>query len=493
MGWKLEMPIPELISTPERMLQVCRQIKDTGICALDTETTGLNVMKDIILFWSLCPNLNERFCLTRDMIPIFEQEVSRNPNIIWIMTKANYDTNILVNSGVPTMAGPVHCTLVMDWLHNENRLGRHGLKETALDHLGLNMRQFKSVFKKRAKETYQDTLLRMWDQERDNAIDYASMDAWSSLAVWRYLKKKLMDEPTVGGINLWDIFVNIEVPYTKVLHNCIRRGIMVDVGYLEDRKAPIDADLKKLARNINKIVGREINPLSPKELQKIFFEELGYTPVKYTSGGQSGNRRPSLDESTLKVFSSQGDPLSNLILDYRGLIKTKSTYIDGMIKCCDSHYRIHPTLNQHIVVTGRLSSVNPSLLNLPRPDEDEYQIRGAFMPDSDYTIVAGDYKQVEMRLLAVFANDKKMQEVIKNGWDIHMGTASIMFGVPYEEIVKAKKAASKLEKDKTPREKWPERVKELMGYRQTSKTIGFGQQRGRKETCSKRGNLSAAA
>jgi DNA polymerase-1 len=474
MGWNIQLPIPELVSTPERMLQVCRQIKDTGICALDTETTGLNIIKDIILFWSLCPDLQTRFCLTRDMLPIFEQEIARNPDIVWIMTNANYDNNILANCGVPLMEGPIHCTLVMDWLHDENRLGRHGLKETALDHLGLNMRQFKSVFKKAGKETYQDTLLRMWDQEQENAIDYASMDAWASLAVWKHLKKKLIDEQTIEGITLWDIFVNIEAPFTKVLYNCIRNGVKINVDYLEERKVPIDKDLKILARKINKIVGREINPLSPTDLQKVFFEELRYKPIKFTSGGQSGNRKPSLDVGVLKAFSEQGDKLSNLILDYRGLVKTKSTYIDGMINKCDNNHRIHPTLTQHVAVTGRLSSVNPNLQNIKHPDDDEYQLRGGFIPAPGYKMVACDYKQIEMRILAVLAKDEKMQEVIRNGWDIHMGTASIMYGIPYEKIVEAKKIAGGLERKKVPRTEWPDWVVEYVGYRRTSKTIGFG-------------------
>lgn len=474
MGWKTQMPIPVLVDTGEKMMQVVRHVKDTGVCALDTETTGLDLMRDHVIFWSLCPSLDTRYCLTRDMLRIFREELAKDPDIIWPMTNANFDNNMMANSGVPLLEGPVHCTLVMDWLHDENRSGRHGLKETAQDHLGLNMREFKSVFKKQRGETYQEALFRMWDQERQNAIDYASMDAWASLAVWKYLKRELMDEGTVGGINLWDIFTNIEAPYTKVLYQCIRRGVMIDVGYLEEPREAIDVDLKKLAKKINKIAGREVNPLSPKALQKVFFGELGYEPVKWTSGGASGNKQPSLDEGVLKTFAAKGDKLSNLILEYRGLNKVKGTYIDGMIERCDTRRRIHPNLTQHVAVTGRLTSKDPNLQNIPRPDEDVYQLRGAFMPGTGMAMVAADYSQLEMRLLAVCANDPKMQEVIRNGWDIHMGTASIMFGKPYEEYVKAKKEAGKLEHAKVSFNDWPEWVQILMRERQTSKTIGFG-------------------
>ena len=493
MGWKPQMPIPELVDNPIRMQQVCREITDIGVCALDTETTGLDLMRDHIMFWSLCPSLDKRYCLTRPMLRIFREELSRNPNIIWVMTNANFDNNMLANSGVPLLRGPIHCTLVMDWLHDENRFGHHGLKQTALDHLGLSMREFKTVFQKEKRETYQDILLRVWDQRRDDAIDYASMDAWASLAVHKYLKRRLMDEKTIGGITLWDLFVNIEVPFTKVLYNCIRRGVMVDIKYLEERRGPINRDMKKLAKKINKIVGREVNPLSPKELQIVFFNELKYAPVKWTTGGASGNKQPSLDEGVLKTFAGKGDKLSNLILDYRGLNKVKGTYIDGMINRCDSKHRIHSTLAQHVVVTGRLSSSNPNLENIPRGDGDVYQLRGAFIPAPGYTIVASDYRQVEMRLLAVAANDPKMQEVIRNGWDIHMGTASIMYGVPYEELVKAKKETGKLANAKVPKNKWPEQIRLLMGYRQTSKTVGFGQHGAEVKPAQNWGNLRAKA
>lgn len=493
MGWIKEMPIPELVDTPERMLQVCREIRDTGVCAVDTETTGLNLMKDYVLFWSLAPSLDVRYCLTPPMLPIFSKELGHNPDLLWIMTNANYDNNILANSGVPLLSGNIHCTLVMDWLHDENRLGRHGLKETAKDHIGLNMKQFKAVFDRRPHETYQDTLMRMWETNQVDAIDYASMDAWASLAVYRNLKKRLMEERTIGDLRLWDIFVNIEAPYTKVLYHCIRRGIRIDPEYLETCRKPIEKDLARISKNITKIAGREINPLSPKDLNKIFFGELGYIPVKWTKGGESGEKKPSLDEFTLKTFSANGDELSNLILRYRSLNKVKSTYIDGLLKQVDSDNRIHSSLSQHITVTGRLSSSNPNLHNIPRPDEDAYQLRRAFIPKEGCVLVAADYAQLEMRLLAICSGDNNMQEVIRSGKDIHMGTAALMNSIPYEEMVEAKKVAGQLEKEKIPRNKWPERIDFLMKKRQAAKAIGFGQLRGRTKTCSKRGNLSASA
>ena len=163
------LPLPEWVDDGERMLQVCREVKDVGMAALDTEATGKDEwVKDFVLFWSMSTGLHNRWCFSRRMLDIFAKELAPDPNILWIMTNANFDRCMLVNSGVPNLAGPVHCTLVMDWLHDENN--RHGLKVTAKRYLKLDMNEFKSVFKKNRGETYQDSLIRIMKEDPDSAI-----------------------------------------------------------------------------------------------------------------------------------------------------------------------------------------------------------------------------------------------------------------------------------------------------------------------------------
>jgi len=480
--WR-KLPIPEWVDSPQRVVQICRKIRDKKICALDTETTGLDRSRDVVLFWSLCtdlgpdpekhPELGDRYCLDSTMLEVFSREIGDDPNITWVMTNANYDNNILANSGVPLLAGPIHCTLVMDWLYDENK--RHGLKDVAARYLHLNMEEFKSVFKKARKETYQDTLIRIMKENPQAAIDYASCDAWASLAVHRYLKDKLERSPTVyERFSLWDVFKKVEVPYTKVLYNCERRGVMIDRGYLRDLEGPITRDMEKIERQFNKLAGKDVNLASPKQLQELFFGDLGYGPVTWTKGGESGNRKPQLNEDVLTVWKKNGCELSRLLLEHRDLGKTRGTYVEGMIKRADHRGRIHPTLNQHVAVTGRLTSTDPNLQNIKRPDEDPYDLRGAFMPGQGFELVCADYMQLEMRIMADLSGDENMRDVIRRGWDIHMGTASLMYGVPYEEIVKAKKEGGKLEKAEVPKTEWPEWVRMLLGHRRDSKAIGFG-------------------
>jgi DNA polymerase I-like protein with 3'-5' exonuclease and polymerase domains len=465
------------------MLQVCREIKDTKLCGIDTETTGKdNWMKDFILFWSLSPSADKRYCLSRKMLDIFKEEVSQDPSITWAMTNANFDNCMLANSGVPLMAGQIHCTLVMDWMHDENRTGRHGLKQTASDHLDLDMNEFKKVFKKQKSETYQDTLLRMIQDKPDEAIDYASMDAWASRSLHEYLKKELEGEETYLGVSLWDIYEKIEVPYSRVLYHNIRRGLMLDQGWLKQIRVPITERMESVLYQFNKMAGTEVNLNSPKQLVELFIEKLKKKPLKWTSGGKSGNKQPSVDEAVLQIWADEGDEHAKLLMEYRGLAKVRGTYVDGMLERVGQDGKIHPTINQHITVTGRLSSSNPNLQNIPRPDDDVWGLRGAFMPSTGHTLVAVDYKQLEMRLLAHMSGDENMRDVIRKGWDIHGGTAALMYNVPYEEIEEAKFLKGWLNHEHVDKSKWPEWISIYCGYRQDSKTIGFGLNYGKGDT-----------
>lgn len=487
-----KVPVPEWVDDPTRMLQICREIRDTKLCALDTETTGKDDwMKDFVLYWSLCPRPEVRYCLSATMLDIFNEELAHDPSITWVMTNANFDNSMLLNSGVDHLAGPVHCTLVMDWLYDENRTGRHGLKQTAKDHLQLRMDEFKTVFKKQKNESYQDTLMRIMRDDPEQAIGYASMDAYATLAVYNYLKQELMAQHTVTGVTLWDIFERIEAPYSKVLLRNMRRGVMVNQDHLRNMRGPLTERMESVLFRFNKLAGQEVNLNSPKQLVELFINKLGKKPLKWTSGGKSGIRQPSVDENVLSIWAEEGDEFATLLMEYRGLAKVLGTYVDGMLKRVGPDSRIHPVLNQHIVVTGRLSSTNPSLLNIPRPDDDIWGLRSAFVARPGYVLVAVDYAQLEMRLLAHLSGDENMRDVIRKGWDIHGGTGSMMYGVPYEEIEEAKFLKDWLAEDKIPRERWPEWVPQYVAYRQTAKAIGFGQHTGRIETCSKRGNLSA--
>jgi len=483
------------VDSREDMALFIQHVRRTRECALDTETTGLDRRSDNVVIWSACPDIDSRYCFSREMLEIFDEELSQDLEITWYFTNQTFDFNMMANSGCRVPEGDCFCTLAMDWLVDENRQGAHGLKETAKDYLDFNMRPFKEAFRgKNRGETIPERIKRGLEEDFDGAIAYSSLDAWATFRVFHALRERLQAELNLDGESLWDYFVEVEMPFTRVLYNCCRRGIMVDTGYLEDMIPTIDSEMLEIHKKINKINGAELNLKSTPQLRKLLFDKLKLRVVKMTKGGESGVRHPSTDEECLNTWAGEGVEVAQLMVKYRELGKILGTYIKGLIKWADRDLRVHPTLTQHVTVTGRLSSVDPNLQNIPRPDGDRFGIRSSFIPKGGHVFIVADYEQLEMRLMAHYSQDKNMIGVINRGWDIHTGTASLMYGYDYDDIIAAikhKKLNARLQEEQLPFEPLAKLEEDMIFSRQASKTIGFGQQTGRSKTCSKRGNLSA--
>jgi len=461
------------VDDPESFVRFEKHVLATRECAMDTETTGLNRAKDSVVIWSACPDLESRYVFSREMLPLWDERLRSDRDISWYFTNQNFDFSMIMNSGARIPRGDSYDTLAMDWLRDENRQGRHGLKETALDHLGLDMRPFKEAFKgKKRGESIPDRLLRGLQEDPDGAKAYSSLDAWATFRVFHWLKDELCKMHTSHGNSLWDHFCEVEMPFTHVLHKCCRRGVMVDVGYLDDLSPKLQVEMDTIHKKINKINGKELNLKSVVQLRELFFGKLGLKPVKYTTGGDSGNRQPSTDESCLQIWADKGIPVAELMLKYRELAKIKGTYVDGLRKWVDDSLRIHPTLTQHVTVTGRLSSVDPNLQNIPRAEGDQFGIRTAFIPKDKHVLLVVDYEQLEMRLMAHFSQDPNMIDVIRKGWDIHIGTASLMYGYEYDAIKAAVKRKKKAAEDDSI--VLTQLEKDMCFARQASKSVGFG-------------------
>lgn len=470
MAWNL-IPPCEWIDTEADAVVAAEYLKDKWAVTYDTETTGINIGRDVPLLFSVSDGVRRfggyfEWCHH----PLIKEGILENPNIATIGTAIKFDCHMAANRGVD-IQGDLYDTLVLDWLYDENRWN-HDLKNTARDHCGIQMREFKEVFpmfpkkKNHPVDTAGDAIKRKMSTPEGaaEAKEYAGLDAYASYKVFEFLRARLEQEVLhEDGHTAWDYYMQWEMPFTRVLFNMERRGFTIATGHLKGQIGPILSDMERIKGEIAKLAGHPINPNSTPQLRKLFFDTLNYKPIKYTKGGKTGVKNPSTDAEVLSKWADDGDIYANKILDYRGLSKTKGTYIEGPLALVDDNLKLHTGLKQHGTVTGRLSSSEPNLQNIPRPGNDKYGIREAFVAAPGKILLVMDYAQLEMRLMAHFSQDPKMIQAIRDGLDLHCYTVSLMYGVSYDEVAAAKKASNPTEWQIT-----------LIGYRQGAKATGFG-------------------
>lgn len=471
--WTLDRPEPIWVNSVQKVREVKEKIARTHVVAIDTETDGLDIARSRPRFWSLATDLNSRYFLEDTMLPVFAP-VFADPSIDWIGSHTKFDAHMLQNAGY-NLAGNLYCTLVMDRLLDPDN--DHGLKESYEREFGENMATFAATFFPRSKKTGKptkppkksliDIMEGVWDTNPKRVIEYASLDAWASLRLFYKLAGQLDEQTTWTGQSLWEIYLEYEMPFTKVLLDCESRGIQIDVPYLQSLEPKIREEMDVVSRQLNKAAGQPINPNSPKQLQELFFGKMGLKPLAWTSGGRSGNKKPSVAVGVLETFAGFGVAEAQMVLRYRKLTKMLGTYVIGIIDRLGPDGRLHGSLNQHVTDTARLSGTEPNLQNLPRPSSDEFKIRQAFIASPGMKFLSADYAQLEMYLMGHFSGDKGMIRNIREGLDIHAGNAALVWGVPYEDIIQARR-------DKDAGKKLTAGQKQLLEYRQFAKVVGFG-------------------
>lgn len=432
--------------------------------AVDTETTGLDISRAEVLFWSICFETGSRYCLPASQLPRFAL-LFADPQNRWLFTNAKFDRHMLANTGV-TLAGQSYCTFVADWLFN-GATGGHGLKECMNRYFDIPLPSFKATFGIRS-EADVPTALPLYisggDPEKfQKAVNYASSDAWATFKLGNYLEDQLRK---VGD---WHFMEEIYVPLTSVLYEMERAGILIDKAYLQELNIQFEQRLRDCEIAFSTTTGRVgIKLTSMPELRRFFFEEEGRKPIKWTSGGKSGNRQPSLDASVLEQWANGGDTAATVLLDYRALGKLKSTYVIGLAASLDADNRVHTTFHSHHTATGRLSSSDPALQNIPVRKEEGAKIRGAFIAPPGKTLLCFDYAQLEQCIMAHFSEDENMRRIIREGKDIHSGTVEIMWPeITYSMIVQAT-AAKKEKKVLSPE------YKLALERRREVKSLSFG-------------------
>lgn len=497
----VSLPPPIIVTDPYEFDQLMVELasRESGWrtrLALDTETTGLSISKDIPLFWSMSDG-KERWLFSLELImsPSFHSLYTDSCRV-WVMHNAKYDMHMLANVAVPEMRGKVADTLVMGFMVDENRKirGELDLKSQARDFLGIPMKPFSEVFNVRSES---EVIHRLINAPLDLVARYATLDAYATwhLSEVHAQEMKKLDTSEYGVTeNLFEYFTKIEMPFTKCLWRMERRGFCINTQHLLDMKGPMEIRMRELDRKIKQIAGYPINIRSVKQLQHFFFGDqkdggMGLEPVAYTDSS-----KPSTDIETLEILAKRGIEAAVLLAEYRKLDKLVGTYLEGLQEHIGEDSRIHCTLQQTGTVTGRLSSQNPNLQNIPRKGDAGKEIRKAFMCSEGYALGVWDYGQIEMRVMAHMSRDKHMCGAISDGLDLHCFTASKMQGVSYEEAMGAKilsdvgeiegaatKLAKKVNIDKEHALAIVEdlnvdrkRMQSLLDARDASKAIGFG-------------------
>jgi DNA polymerase-1 len=246
--------------------------------------------------------------------------------------------------------------------------------------------------------------------------------------------------PELKEANTEELFNNIEIPLLHVLADMEQEGINLDKAFLNSLAEDLDNDIKNLELKIYKEAGEEFNIASPKQLGEILFDKLKLVDKpKKTKTGQY-----STAEDVLSYLAKDHEIIQS-VLDYRGLSKLKSTYVDALPEQIEeSTGRVHTDYMQTVAATGRLSSNNPNLQNIPIRTERGRQVRKAFIPrNEDYTLLAADYSQIELRIIAALSDESTMIEAFKNGEDIHASTASKVFNVPLEDVTREQRSNAK--------------------------------------------------
>ncbi len=321
--------------------------------------------------------------------------------------------------------GVAHDTMLMSYLLDPGK-NSHSLDSIAFDHLNHQTTTYSEVAGSGADQVSFDQV------SIDEATPYACEDADITLLVCNKLRDELDDHP-----KLVELERDMEIPVSRTLGLMERRGIKLDCDILGNLSRQFDDELKQLEDEIADHAGEPVNPNSPKQLRKVLFDKLDLPVKKRTKTG------PSTDRSVLEQLKEE-HPLPRLILEYRSFSKLKGTYVDALPELIrEETGRIHTDFNQAITATGRLSSSNPNLQNIPIRTEQGRRIRGAFVADEGQMLLAADYSQIELRIMAHLSGDPTLLKAYRSGDDIHSLTASQIFDVDAEDVTADQRRAGK--------------------------------------------------
>jgi DNA polymerase-1 len=404
--------------------------------AFDTETTSLDYRVAEMVGFSLAFDANDAYYiplahdyedapeqLNRETILAQIKPILEDDSIQKIGHHLKYDAHILQNHGIE-LQGWYFDTMLASYVLNSVAT-RHGMDDVARLYLSHLTTTFEQVAGKGVKQKTFNQI------EIETAAHYAAEDAHVTYRLYEVLSKKLQAIPELNNI-----LHNIEMPVARVLTIMEENGIELDLKFLDQLGVEFSNTIQNLENQITELAGQSFNVSSPKQVGEVLFDKLGLKGGKKTATGQY-----STSESILEKIDH---PITALILEYRGLSKLKSTYTDGLQKQANNDSgRVHTSYHQALTTTGRLSSTDPNLQNIPVREEIGRQIRKAFIAPEGRVLLAADYSQIELRLMAHLSQDEALVDAFKHGQDVHRRTAAEVLGIALEDVTNDQRRQAK--------------------------------------------------
>ncbi|WP_079204168.1 DNA polymerase I [Pseudomonas sp. CC6-YY-74] len=417
------------------------KLKDAELIAFDSETTGLDAQKAQLVGLSFAVTAGEAAYiplahsymgvpaqLDRDQVLAALKPILEDPHKAKVGQHAKYDINILANASTPIDVQGVAFDTMLESYVLDSTATRHDMDSLAQKYLDHSTIRFEDIAGKGAKQlTFDQIALEL-------AGPYAAEDADVTLRLHQTLWAKLEAEPSLAKV-----LREIEMPLVPVLARIERQGALVDAKLLGEHSVELGDKLVALERQAFDIAGEEFNLSSPKQLGVILYEKLGLPIISKTAKGQA-----STAEAVLAELAEQDYELPKVLMQYRSLSKLKSTYTDRLPEQINPRTgRIHTSYHQAVAATGRLSSTDPNLQNIPIRSAEGRRIRQAFIAPKGYKLLAADYSQIELRIMAHLAKDESLLDAFRHGRDVHKATAAEVFGVPLDEVTTDQRRSAK--------------------------------------------------
>ncbi len=428
----------ECVTDAEQLEIWLQRLRHADVIAFDTETTSLDPMRAEIVGLSFAVQSGQAAYvplahdypgapaqLGRDAVLAALKPLLEDENKAKVGQHAKYDINVLSQYGI-SVRGVKFDSMLESYVWNSTAT-RHDMDSLAKRYLGYTPVPYESVAGKGAKQ------IPFGQVALEQATGYAAEDADVTLRLHQVLWDKLSTEP-----RLREVYEQIEAPLIPVLARMEQRGVLIDIQALRLQSNQLAKRMHEIQQHAYTIAGRSFSLDSPKQLQAILFDELKLPIVVKTPTGQ-----PSTNEEALDAIADQHE-LPRLILDYRGLAKLRSTYTDKLADNVNPRTgRVHTSYGQAIAATGRLSSSEPNLQNIPIRTEEGRRIRQAFVAPPGFRVLAADYSQIELRIMAHLSGDAGLLSAFVGGQDVHRATAAEVFGLPPDQVDSNQRRAAK--------------------------------------------------